>query len=297
MSAIVTAGLSKRYGDAVAVDDLSFRVSPGTVTGFLGPNGAGKSTTLKLMLGLVRGAGTTTFDGVRYEDLREPRRRVGVMLESRAFHPGRTATAHLAMMSAGTGVGPPRIAEVLDEVGLSAVGRRRVGAFSLGMTQRLGLAAAILARPDTLILDEPANGLDPDGIRWLRSLLRDYAARGNTVLVSSHVLSEIELVAEHVVVIAQGRLVADMATAEFIAMAGLTSVEVRVSHTAEFVAALRARGLQPVVDPSGQVTVCGIAQQDVAGIAARHGGVTYGLLTRTGSLEESFLKIAKEGAR
>ena len=208
-------GLSKRYGATVAVDRLSFDVRPGVVTGFLGPNGSGKSTTMRLILGLDRpDAGQARIGGRRYRELRWPLREVGALLEARAFHPGRSARAHLRALAASNGIPPSRVEEVLGFVGLADAGARRAGKFSLGMAQRLGIAAALLGDPRVLLLDEPVNGLDPEGIRWIRDLLRSLAAEGRTVLVSSHLIGELALTAEQVVVIGRGRLLADTSVAE-----------------------------------------------------------------------------------
>ena len=208
-------GLSKRYGATVAVDRLSFDVRPGVVTGFLGPNGSGKSTTMRLILGLDRpDAGQARIGGRRYGELRWPLREVGALLEARAFHPGRSARAHLRALAASNGIPRSRVEEVLGFVGLADAGARRAGKFSLGMAQRLGIAAALLGDPRVLLLDEPVNGLDPEGIRWIRDLLRSLAAEGRTVLVSSHLIGELALTADQVVVIGQGRLLADTSVAE-----------------------------------------------------------------------------------
>jgi ABC-2 type transport system ATP-binding protein len=205
---IIVDRLTKRYGATTAVDDLSFAVPAGSVTGFLGPNGAGKSTTLRVLLGLTRPtAGRATFDGVPYGELADPARTVGAMLEHDPFHPGRSGRDHLRVLATATGIAPGRVDEVLDLAGLAEAAGRRAGGYSLGMRRRLGLAAALLGDPSVLLLDEPANGLDPQGIRWLRDLLRDRAGRGATVLISSHVLSEVALIAERVVVVHHGRLV------------------------------------------------------------------------------------------
>jgi ABC-2 type transport system ATP-binding protein len=200
-------GLTKRFGDVHAVDDLTFEVPPGQVTGFLGPNGAGKTTSLRMLLGLVSPtAGAALIDGRRYQDLENPRRVVGAAVEAMAAHPGRRARAHLDVLAAASGATPARVDEVLETVGLTDAAQRRVGGFSLGMRQRLGLASALLGDPEYLVLDEPANGLDPAGMAWLRRLLRDLAAEGRTVLVSSHVLSEVAQTADHVVIVNAGRL-------------------------------------------------------------------------------------------
>jgi ABC-2 type transport system ATP-binding protein len=212
---IQARGLSKRYGSTVAVDGLSFDVRPGIVTGFLGPNGSGKSTTMRLILGLdAPDAGQARIGGRRYRDLRWPLREVGALLEARAFHPGRSARAHLTALAAGNGIPRSRVEEVLGFVGLADAAGRRAGRFSLGMGQRLGIAAALLGDPGVLLLDEPVNGLDPEGIRWIRDLLRSLAAQGRTVFVSSHLIGEIARTADQVVVIGRGRLLADTSVAE-----------------------------------------------------------------------------------
>jgi ABC-2 type transport system ATP-binding protein len=212
--------LTKRYGATAAVDQLSFDVRPGMVTGFLGPNGSGKSTTMRLILGLDRAdAGHARIGGRPYRDLRWPLREVGALLEARAFHPGRPARAHLAALAAGNAIGRARVEEVLALTGLEQVAGKRAGTFSLGMAQRLGIAAALLGDPGVLLLDEPVNGLDPEGIRWIRGLLRSLAAQGRAVLVSSHLISEMALMADHLVVIGRGRLLADTTAAELAARA------------------------------------------------------------------------------
>jgi ABC-2 type transport system ATP-binding protein len=218
MATIQIRGLVKRFGPVTAVDGLSFDVSPGTVTGFLGPNGAGKTTTLRILLGLVTpDSGTATINGHAYRDLPEPLHTVGAVLEASSFHPGRTARAHLRIQALAADADPSRIEDVLDLVGLAGAADRRIGGFSLGMRQRLGLATALLADPEALILDEPANGLDPEGVRWLRDLLRGFAAEGGTVLVSSHLLAEVAQTVDSVVIVDSGRLVAAGPVAELTA--------------------------------------------------------------------------------
>jgi ABC-2 type transport system ATP-binding protein len=221
---IEARGLTKFYGDRAAVSDLSFTVRPGIVTGFLGPNGAGKSTTMRLILGLdAPTAGDVRVNGRRYHDLPAPLAEVGALLEARAIHPGRSARSHLLALAATHAIGARRVSQVLDLVGLSDVAGRRAGSFSLGMGQRLGIAVALLGDPGTVILDEPINGLDPEGVRWVRNLLKALAAEGRTVFLSSHVMSELALTAEHVIVVGQGRLVADASLAELVA--GKASLE------------------------------------------------------------------------
>ena len=211
---IEARGLVKRYGPTTAVDHLSFDVHPGTVTGFLGPNGAGKSTTMRMILGLDRpDAGTARINGKDYRDLRSPLREVGALLEAKAFHPGRTARSHLAALAASNGIPPRRVSDVLEITGLEKAAGRRAGKFSLGMAQRLGIAAALLGDPGVLLLDEPVNGLDPEGIRWIRNLLKSLAAQGRTVLISSHLISEVAQTADRLIVIGQGRLLAQTTVA------------------------------------------------------------------------------------
>jgi ABC-2 type transport system ATP-binding protein len=218
---ITARGLSKHYGRTVAVQDLTFTVRPGVVTGFLGPNGAGKSTTMRMLIGLDRpDAGQALVSGKPYRELRQPLREVGAMLEAKSFHPGRSARAHLAALAVSNAIPERRVAEVLDLVGLQTAARRRAGKFSLGMAQRLGIAAALLGDPGILILDEPVNGLDPEGIRWIRNLLKSLAAEGRTVLVSSHLISEIAQTAEALIVIGRGRLLAQTTVAQLSATAG-----------------------------------------------------------------------------
>jgi len=285
---IEAIGLSKRYGDKLAVDDLSFRVEPGTVTGFLGPNGSGKSTTIRLMLGLDSGEGTTLFDGRPYRDLDHPARQIGALLDARAFHPGRPARDHLRMIAAGAGIPASRVDEVLHTVGLAAVTRVKPKRFSLGMAQRLGLAAAILGEPHTLILDEPANGLDPQGIRWLRGFLKGYAALGRTVFVSSHLLSEMELMADNLVVIAAGRLVANASVAEFIQSANLATVSIRCGETDRLAKAVAEAGGTVETADGDLLVIAGLSQRAVADLALAQSCPVYELFTRTASLEDSF---------
>ena len=229
-------GLTKRYGEKVAVDDLTFQVKPGIVTGFLGPNGAGKSTTMRMIVGLdAPTSGTATVDGKEYRHLGAPLREVGTMLEARAIHTGRSAFNHLLAMAQTHAIPRTRVDEVIELVGLQDVARKRVGTFSLGMGQRLGIAAALLGDPHTIVLDEPANGLDPEGILWIRNLLKDLAADGRTVFLSSHLMAEIALTAEHLIVIGRGRMIADTSVAEVVSQA---------SHDA------RGAGAHPAGDPS-----------------------------------------------
>jgi ABC-2 type transport system ATP-binding protein len=287
---IEVRGLTKSFGRHKAVDNLTFTVQPGVVTGFLGPNGAGKSTTMRLMLDLDHGAGTTTFDGKKFRDIPRPMRVVGVLLEAKAFHPTRTARNHLRMLAAPTHVSDKRVDEVLDLVGLTSVANKKPKSFSLGMGQRLGLAAALLGDPDIVLLDEPANGLDPQGITWLRDLLKAYAQQGKTVFASSHLLNEMALLADHLVVIGRGKLLADMAMSEFVAQSSHTSVIVRTPHYAKLSELLTARGVQVTEEPYGRLSLTGMEQDAVGELAFAEGMVVHELTTRTATLEEAFLE-------
>ena len=249
---IEATNLTKRYGAKTAVDDLTFTVRPGIVTGFLGPNGAGKSTTMRMILGLDRPtAGTVTVGGRPYRQHAKPLQVVGALLEARAVHTSRSAYNHLLALAATHGIARSRVAEVIEMVGLQDVATKRAGGFSLGMGQRLGIASALLADPETLILDEPVNGLDPEGIRWIRDLLKGLAADGHTVFVSSHLMSEMALTAEHVIVVGRGRLMADMPMAELIAQASSSRVVVRSPHAAALAGALAGHGRPRLPDRSG----------------------------------------------
>ena len=298
---IEAIGLTKEFAGGKAVDGLSFAVEPGRVTGFVGPNGAGKSTTLQLMLGLVRGGGRTLFDGRPYRELACPVREVGAVLDARAFHPRRSARDHLRMLaaagharSAGWGRVPDRrVDQVLDLVGLAPVARKPAGGFSLGMAQRLGLAAALLAGPRALLLDEPANGLDPQGVAWLRELLRAFAAEGGSVLVSSHLLAEMQLLADHVVVIGRGRLLADEPLDRLIGRGGGQRVLVRSPDAARLAELLVAGGA--VVDRTGhgELAVSGVGAPAVGDLAHTHRLRLHELTTRTASLEAAFLGLTR----
>jgi ABC-2 type transport system ATP-binding protein len=293
---IEATGLGKRFGDRRAVDNLSFTVQPGVVTGFLGPNGAGKSTTMRLMLGLDHGDGVTRFDGQRYRDIASPMRRVGVLLEAKAFHPTRTARNHLRMLAAANQIPDSRVDEVLALVGLESVARKKPKSFSLGMGQRLGLAAALLGEPDILMLDEPANGLDPQGITWLRDFLKAYAAHGRTVLASSHLLAEMELMADHLIVIGRGRLLADTGIADFVARSSHTSIVVRSPEAARLAELLTARGAIVVAEADGRLSLTGPTQEQVGDLAFAERVPLHELTTRTATLEEAFLE-ATAGAQ
>ena len=291
--AIAARGLTKRFGRVQAVDDLSFEVHPGRVTGFLGPNGAGKSTTMRMVLGLVRPtAGSATVLGLPYASIERPATAVGAVLEVQSFHPQRTARNHLRVLAAASGVPDARVDEVLALVDLTDAADRKAGGYSLGMRQRLGLAGALLGDPRVLILDEPANGLDPQGIRWLREFLREFAANGNAVLVSSHLLSEMAQMADEVIVIDHGRLVRQGSLADL--TAGHASVRVAAEDGAALRAALVAAGLEPRVDGEAFV-VTGADAGDVGRIAAAEGIALTQLTAQESTLEDAFLELT-EGA-
>jgi len=258
---IEARGLTKRYGDKLAVDDLSFTVERGKVTGFLGPNGAGKSTTMRLILGLDRpNSGDATIDGKHYRDLAAPLRVVGALLEARAMHPGRTAYNHLLFLAQTQGLDRKRVDEVIDLVGLHEVARKRSGGFSLGMGQRLGIAAALLGNPSVLVLDEPVNGLDPEGVVWIRNLMKHLAGEGRTVFVSSHLMNEMAVTADHLIVIGRGKLVADCSTEEFIERSTEQTVVVHSPDAAKLAEVIAADGGTATPDgDDGMMTVAGMA--------------------------------------
>jgi len=288
-------GLTKRYGDTTAVDDLTFDVLPGHVTGFLGPNGAGKSTTLRMIVGLDRPtAGTATVNGRPYREHASPLREVGALLEARAIHPGRTAYDHLLALAQTQGIGRHRVQEVVDMVGLHDVARRRAGAYSLGMGQRLGIAVALLGDPRTIILDEPVNGLDPDGVLWIRTLLRSLAAEGRTVFVSSHLMSEMALTAERLIVIGRGRLLADTTVADLIAGAEDRPVIVR-SPQAEELGRLLAAGGAVVTDVRpGTLSVRGTSAERIGALCRERDLELHELHTETASLEQVYMDLTRE---
>jgi ABC-2 type transport system ATP-binding protein len=288
---IVVDHLTKQFKAVRAVDDLSFTVEPGTVTGFLGPNGAGKTTALRMLLGLVTPtAGTTTIGGVRYEDLPQPLRVVGAALEASSFHKARTGRDHLRVLCAAAGFPDRRADEVLDMVGMTPAGRRKVGGYSMGMKQRLALAAAMLGDPGVLILDEPANGLDPEGIRWMRGFLRGLAAQGRTVLVSSHLLAEVAQTADNVVIIAAGRSVRQGKVADLTAQSRQW-VRVLTPYPDQLAAALHESGAG--VDPAGPglVNVHGLDAPTVSRIAVERGIEVHEIATERADLEQIFLEL------
>jgi ABC-2 type transport system ATP-binding protein len=288
--------LTKRYGDKLAVDDLSFTVERGKVTGFLGPNGAGKSTTMRLILGLDRpNSGDATIDGKHYRDLAAPLRVVGALLEARAMHPGRTAYNHLLFLAQTQGLDRKRVDEVIDLVGLHEVARKRSGGFSLGMGQRLGIAAALLGNPSVLVLDEPVNGLDPEGVVWIRNLMKHLAGEGRTVFVSSHLMNEMAVTADHLIVIGRGKLVADCSTEEFIERSTEQTVVVHSPDAAKLAEVIAAEGGTATPDgDDGMMTVAGMVARRVGELAARDGLVLYELTTKRGSLEQAFMELTRD---
>ncbi|HEX6677131.1 MAG TPA: ATP-binding cassette domain-containing protein [Actinomycetes bacterium] len=294
MPVITIEGLTKRFGEVAAVDDLTFEVDQGTVVGFLGPNGAGKTTTLRTLLGLVAPtAGSARIHGRPYRELTDPVRHVGAVLEASNYHPGRTARNHLLVVAAAAGLPPQRADQVLAQVGLADAARRRVGGFSLGMRQRLGLATALLGDPAVLVLDEPANGLDPEGIHWLRGFLRHLADQGRTVLVSSHVLAEVAQTVDQVVIIARGKLVTQSTLAALTARTG-PLVRVRTPQAAALRRLLATHGTQAELVEADQLMVAG-STTEVVGRAAAAGIVIHEVTTEHSNLEEVFLELTKQG--
>ncbi|MEV7024218.1 ABC transporter ATP-binding protein [Kitasatospora sp. NPDC093558] len=308
-------GLTKEYGGRRVVDDLTFTVRPGAVTGFLGPNGAGKSTTMRLILGLERPTagsalvgghaavdGSAPAAGRPYAELAAPLRQMGALLDAHALHGGRTARGHLRWLAASNGLPERRVDEVLAQAGLSDAAARRIRGFSLGMRQRLGVAAALLGDPPVLMLDEPVNGLDPEGIRWIRTLLRELAAEGRAVLVSSHLMSEMALTADHLVVIGRGRLLADAPTPEFIERHGRTRVRVRAVDATKLAALLggdvlrriAADGISATQIDGGAWEVSGTEPEQIAALAAEHGVVLYEIAVQQDSLEEAFMRMTAD---
>jgi ABC-2 type transport system ATP-binding protein len=294
---IEAKGLTKRYGGTVAVDDLSFTVPPGQVTGFLGPNGAGKSTTMRLILGLdAPDCGSVTVGGRPYASYRRPLLQAGALLEAKTFHGGRSARNHLLCLARSNGISRARVDEVLDLVGLRNTARRRAGGFSLGMSQRLGMAAALLGDPPVLMLDEPVNGLDPEGVVWIRTLLRALAAQGRTVLLSSHLMSEMAMTADRLVIIGRGRLIAQSTMADFLAAGSGGSVTVRSPQAVALAALLTARGATVTRQDADTLTVAGTTPEAI-GELARAGGLTLtGLATHQVTLEDRYLELTRDCA-
>ena len=287
--------ISKRFGPVTAVDDLSFTVRPGRVTGFLGPNGAGKTTTMRIILGLAAPtSGRALVGGRRYAGLIRPLREVGSLLDATALHAGRTGWAHLWSIAQANGITKPRVTEVLGLTGLESVARRRVGDFSLGMKQRLGIAAALLGDPPVLMFDEPVNGLDPEGIHWIRGFFRELAADGRTVLVSSHLMSEMEQTADHLVIIGRGRLLADVPTAELIESSARRDVLLRTPRAAELAELIAQRGGTVTRQDDGALVVTGLDAAAIGDLAAGAGIAVHALVPRQASLEDAYLDLTGE---
>jgi ABC-2 type transport system ATP-binding protein len=285
--------VSKRYGEKLAVDDISFVVKPGTITGFLGPNGAGKSTTMRMIVGLdAPSAGTIRVNGVSYRDFQAPMHEVGAMLEARAIHTGRSAYNHLLAMAQTHGIDRARVQEVIEQVGLSSVARKRAGAFSLGMGQRLGIASALLGDPQTVILDEPANGLDPEGILWIRTLLKQLASEGRTVFLSSHLMSEMAQTAEHLVIVGRGRVLADTTVEEVVAQASVdASVRVRSPQATALRDALAGDGVRVHSQERGTLDVHGLSAERIGEVAAQRQLVLHELTPQLASLEDAYMRL------
>ncbi|MFW2512730.1 ABC transporter ATP-binding protein [Demequina sp. SO4-13] len=292
---IEAQALTKRYGTVTAVDDMSFTVAPGRVTGFLGPNGAGKSTTMRMTVGLdAPTKGSVAVNGARYVDHGAPLREIGVLLDAKAVHPGRTARNHLTAMAATHGIGRSRVDEVIDLAGLATVADKRVGGFSLGMGQRLGIAAALLGDPQTLILDEPVNGLDPEGVLWVRRLTRSLADEGRTVFLSSHLMSEMALTADHVIVVGRGRVLADAPVADLIAAAHGERVRVMSPHAERLEGLLRERRATVVATGRDSLEVTGLSAAQVGDAAAGASIALHELTALGGSLEDAYLQLTAD---
>jgi len=287
--------LTKRYGDKLAVDGLSFVVEPGTVTGFLGPNGAGKSTTMRMIAGLDRPtSGTVRVNGKHYPDSATPMAELGILLEARAVHTGRSARNHLLALGQTAGIGRRRVDEVIDLVGLADVAGKRVGGFSLGMGQRLGIAAALLARPQTVVLDEPVNGLDPEGVRWVRTLLRRLADEGRTVFVSSHLMSEMAQTAARLVVLGRGRLIADSTVEQFVAQSTSSSVTVRSPQPHQLRSQLLGPDVSVCSDHDGLLQVTGLSAEQIGTIAWQASLPLHELTTVRASLEDAYMQVTQD---
>jgi ABC-2 type transport system ATP-binding protein len=292
---ITAHSLTKRYGAATAVDNLTFEVRPGVVTGFLGPNGSGKSTTMRMIMGIdIPNSGSALIGGKPYAELAWPLRQVGGLLDAKAFHPARTARNHLRWLALTNDIPLRRVDEVLDQVGLTSVANRRAGKFSLGMSQRLGIAATLLGDPQVLLFDEPVNGLDPEGIRWVRHFLIDLAAEGRTVFVSSHLISEMSVTADQLVVIGRGRLIAETSVADFVARSGNAAVKVLTPDRAALAAAIIATGAKVVDSDDGSLTVEGLSAPQIGDMAARDGLRVHELTPITASLEDAFMELTQD---
>jgi len=291
---IEVRGLTKRFGDTLAVDNLSFDVPPGVVTGFLGPNGAGKSTTMRIILGLDRPtAGTALVDGRTYAHAKSPMREVGALLDAKDVHGGRSARTHLLAMAQSNGIPARRVDEVLELVGLQSVAKRRIKGFSLGMSQRLGIAGTMLGDPQVLLFDEPVNGLDPEGILWIRNFMKALAAEGRTVFVSSHLMSEMALTADHLVVIGRGKLIADVSTAEFIAGGSTNHVRARSPQQDQLAALVQAKGIE-TSNVDGYLELRGVTCSEVGDLAAANAITIHELFQEKASLEEAFMELTRD---
>ena len=292
---IEVQGLTKRYGAKIAVDNLSFGIEPGRVTGFLGPNGAGKTTTMRCILGLdYPNEGTITIDGKVYSGLAHPMREVGALLEAKAVHGGRSAYNHLLCLAQTNGLPKRRVGEVLELVGLSEVAKKRSKGFSLGMSQRLGIAATMLGDPKVLMFDEPVNGLDPEGILWIRNLMKALANEGRTVFVSSHLMAEMENTADHLIVIGRGKLIAATSMKEFVASASGASVRVRTPSADQLVRAVSAKGATATTDADGALEVRGMTTEQIGDLAFGEGIRLHELTTVRASLEEAFMELTAD---
>ncbi|CAH0230020.1 ABC transporter ATP-binding protein NatA [Microbacterium foliorum] len=292
---ITAEGLTKRFGDKTAVQDVSFTVQPGTVTGFLGPNGAGKSTTMRLIVGLDRPtSGTATVAGREYRKLRAPLTEVGVLLDAKAVHTGRSARDHLRAMAATHGIPASRVDEVIDLAGIAPVSRKRAGKFSLGMGQRLGIASALLGDPHTLILDEPVNGLDPEGVRWVRQFVRHAASEGRTVLLSSHLMSEMAQTADHVIVMGRGKVLADAPLEELVRAWTTNTVRVRTPRATDLAAAVGGPSVEIVSAAPDVLDIVGLPAARIGDLAAERGIPLHELTPTTGSLEDAYLALTGE---
>ncbi|MDQ6806370.1 MAG: ATP-binding cassette domain-containing protein [Actinomycetota bacterium] len=292
---IEVTNVTKRYGEKVAVSDLTFKVQPGIVTGFLGPNGSGKSTTMRLILGLdAPNAGHTLVNGEPYRDHVAPLHEVGALLEARSVHTGRSAYSHLLALAQTHGIARGKVDELIDLVGLTEVASKRAGGFSLGMGQRLGIASALLGDPHTVMLDEPVNGLDPEGIQWVRKLLQKLASEGRTVFVSSHLMSEMALTAEHLIVIGRGRLIADTSVDEFVQGASKHSVRVRSPQVERLVELIKGPDVNVEAAEPSVVEIRGLSSEQVGTTAAENGIVLYELTSQRASLEEAFMELTRD---
>ncbi len=292
---IEAVGVTKRYGTALAVDHLTFSALPGRVTGFLGPNGAGKSTTMRMIVGLdAPNSGRVTVNGQAYRDLRFPLHQVGALLEAKAVHPSRSARSHLRWLADSNGIGRARVDQVLEEAGLASVARRRAGSFSLGMGQRLGIAAALLGDPEVLLLDEPVNGLDPEGVLWIRNLLKSLANEGRTVFVSSHLMSEMAQTATRLIVVGRGRLIADTTVDEFVASASGSSVTVRTPEAARLRDLLLGPDVTVTSEQPDVLRVQGLTAQQIGTVAWEAHLPVYELTLQQASLEQAFMQLTED---